>query len=252
MISRFLSIYTICIYAYRNSPNKGMEDFMEKHHIPYSFILQDGKNDLHEKVDKDSDFNKYYNKMNQLIEETIMDDSLKAQISEASRMVYIFAEIAAYKEGFKEGIRFLTNILSSVDESANSSEKERDLGKVFERYLADYKPKSIADVNNSLVKNADDLIGKGFKDTVQDFVYGRIDEIITAVIMPIRKYTELSEKSYDLYKMIGDILPEDHKSLIAEYENTELLLQGIAEEAIYKQGLKDGATMKCLLTEYSK
>lgn len=221
---------------------------MNKFHVPHDFILQDGENGLHKKVCKDSDFCKYYNEFIRLIDESLIDDTLKKQITKASISVYTFAEIAAYKEGFKEGNRFLINILSSADESVKSFEKEQDFGKVLERYLAGYKPESIADVTDFLVEIADDLIGKEFKDTVQDFVYERIDEIITSIIMPNCKYSDLSEKSYTLYKMIGDILPEEHKNLILEYENTEIQLQGIAEEIIYKQGLKHGAAMKCLLT----
>jgi len=44
-------------------------------------------------------------------------------------IVYIFAEIAAYKEGFKEGIRFLTNILSSTDDSGKP--KRHDSVEIF-------------------------------------------------------------------------------------------------------------------------
>ncbi|MHB8061184.1 MAG: hypothetical protein ACYDG2_00910 [Ruminiclostridium sp.] len=40
---------------------------------------------------------------------------LRTKISEASTLVYIFAEIAAYKEGFEECIRFLSNLPGSTE-----------------------------------------------------------------------------------------------------------------------------------------
>ena len=96
---------------------------MRKYHIPFDLILQDGEDDLHEKVNKNIKFSKYKNELNLLIDKIIMDEKLKCGISEACQSVYIFAEIVAYKEGFEEGIRFLTNILTGTDESEKSCKK---------------------------------------------------------------------------------------------------------------------------------
>jgi hypothetical protein len=80
-------------------------------------VLPDGEDDLHKKIDENPEFNKYYQEFTQFLDKIITAETQKTQISEEFRTVYIFAEIAAFNEGFKEGIRFLINVLSNVDES---------------------------------------------------------------------------------------------------------------------------------------
>ena len=126
---------------------------MNKYHIPSDLILPDGENELHEKVNNDLNFRKYYQEMDQLLLESIADNTLKERISEAAMTVYIFAEIAAFKEGFMEGIKFLTNVLSNTDESTKPSERENDFSEALEKFLADYRMDRIADVDNFLEKD---------------------------------------------------------------------------------------------------
>lgn len=128
---------------------------MSKYHIPYDFILPDGENELHEKVDKDSAFSKHYQEFNQLIAESISDNMLRTRISEAFMKVYISAEIAAYKLGFKEGIKFLINTSSNTDESKKSLKREKDFKKAFEMFLAEYRMDRIADTHDFLENNAE-------------------------------------------------------------------------------------------------
>jgi len=126
---------------------------MNKYHIPYDLVLPDGENELHEKVNNDLNFRKYSQEMNQLLLESIADNTLKERISEAAMLVNIFAEIAAFKEGFMDGIKFLMNVLSDGDEPAKSSEREKDFSEALEKFLADYRMDRVADVDNFLEKD---------------------------------------------------------------------------------------------------
>ena len=126
---------------------------MDEYHIPNDFIIADGENELHKKVDKDSKFRRYYNKFNQLMTKAIKDDMLRTQISEVFTLVYIFAEIAAYKEGFKEGVRFLMNAVYSTDTSSKAIKRENDFNEAFEEFLAEYRLDRIADVHGFLEKD---------------------------------------------------------------------------------------------------
>ena len=127
---------------------------MNKHHIPHDLVLPHGEDELHEKVNNDLNFSKYYNEMVQLLAESIADGKLQERISEASRLVYIFAEIAAFKEGFTEGIKFLITTFGSNHEPAEASVREKDFSEGLEKFLADYRMDRIADVHNSLEKDA--------------------------------------------------------------------------------------------------
>jgi len=126
---------------------------MNKYHIPSDLVLPDGENELHEKVNNDLNFRKYCQEMDQLLLESIADGTLQERISEATRLVYIFAEIAAFKEGFMEGIKFLISVSASSDEPAKSSERETNFSEALEKFLADYRMDRIADVDNFLEKD---------------------------------------------------------------------------------------------------
>lgn len=99
---------------------------MNKYHIPTDLINMDGENELHDKVNKDVRFSKYLQATQQLLDENVKDEKLKLRIFEAWQLVYIFAEIAAYREGFNEGIRFLTNCLAGIDDSKDLDKRGKD------------------------------------------------------------------------------------------------------------------------------
>ena len=123
---------------------------MKKYHIPFDLISQDGEDELHEKVNKDIKFSGYQQDMLRLLDENIKDEKLKVHISDACHLVNIFAEIAAYREGFSEGIRFLTNTLASTDASRKTHKRDKDFNTAFNKFIAEYKLDRIADVHDFL------------------------------------------------------------------------------------------------------
>lgn len=112
---------------------------MNKFHIPYDLIQFDGESQLHEKVNKDIKFSKYLQAMLGLMDENIKDKKLKDHIAEACQLVYIFAEIAAYKEGFHEGIIFLVNFLASGEIAGELFKRDQDFAVAFKEFLTEYK-----------------------------------------------------------------------------------------------------------------
>ena len=123
---------------------------MKKYHIPHDLISLDGEDELHEKVNKDIKFSRYLRDMLQLLDENIKDEKLKGRISDACHLVYIFAELAAYREGFKEGIRFLTNTLASADAPRKTHKRDKDFNIALNQFIAEYKLDRIADVHEFL------------------------------------------------------------------------------------------------------
>jgi len=123
---------------------------MKKYHIPHDLISMDGENELHEKVNKDIKFSRYHRDMLRLLDENIMDEKLKGRISEACQLVYIFAEIAAYREGFHEGIKFLINTLANTDSPSKIRKRDKDFNTAFDKFISEYKLDRIADVHDFL------------------------------------------------------------------------------------------------------
>ena len=123
---------------------------MKKYHIPLDLISMDGEDELHEKVNKDIKFSRYHCNMLRLIDENIKDEKLKSHISEACQLVYIFAEIAAYREGFHEGIKFLSNTFSSTDSPGKVHKRAKDFNSAFDKFISEYKLDRIADVHDFL------------------------------------------------------------------------------------------------------
>jgi len=110
---------------------------MNNPHIPSNSILKDEEYNLHMKVDKNYNFQIHYDKLSKFISESTIDNELKVHISEALIKVCISAEAAAYKEGLKESIKFI-------------SKRENDFRKAFERFLAEYRMDRIADTHDFL------------------------------------------------------------------------------------------------------
>ena len=126
---------------------------MNKFHIPHDLISLDGESQLHEKVNKDTTFSQYLQNMLGIMDENIKDKKLKDHLAEACQLVYIFAEIAAYKEGFHEGIRFLANSLVSGEVSGELHKRDQDFAAAFKEFLTEYKLDRIADIHGFLEEN---------------------------------------------------------------------------------------------------
>lgn len=183
---------------------------MDKYHIPNDFIIADGEYELHKKVDKDSKFRRYYNEFNQLMIEVIKDNMLRTQISEVFTLVYVFAEIAAYKEGFKESARFLMNAICSTDKSSKSIKREKDFNEVFEKFLVEYRLDRIADVHGFLEKD--------------------------------EKYKELTRNKEECEKILTDSISGDkaHDALLNYTDAIEHLFEEIIS-IFYEHGFQDCA-----------
>lgn len=55
-------------------------------------------------------------------------------------------------------------------------------------------------------------------------------------------YIQLIHKSVELFNSIKEHLPESSRSLISDFENTHLLMQGIALEEAFRHGIHETIT----------
>jgi hypothetical protein len=88
---------------------------MNKYRIPNNYASKKLKENLHVKIEDSFFYQKYYAEFNKLITDNIEDIELKEQIYAALKMVCLSAEKAAYEEGFEEGLKFITDVMSGTE-----------------------------------------------------------------------------------------------------------------------------------------
>jgi hypothetical protein len=91
-----------------------------------------------------------------------------------------------------------------------------------------------------------------FKESFNDFVVRRTQEINRFTVMKSPEYNTLSKQCCELYTKLLEHLPEEYKQFIKEYEEIGAALQGISEVIVYTQGLKDGRKLDFILSEEAK
>jgi len=67
-----------------------------------------------------------------------------------------------------------------------------------------------------------------------------------------KTYIEYDKKRRKLYNQIMNLLPEEHKNLLLQYEDNSTLQNLVTERAMYDQGVKDGIKLKKIYIRHSK
>lgn len=80
------------------------------------------------------------------------------------------------------------------------------------------------------------------------FVSDRTLQIGSILVSTHQEYMDLSMKSAECYKQIKSYLPDDAKHLLFDLDESLNRLQGIAEDYLYLQGIKDGFNLNNFLT----
>lgn len=91
-----------------------------------------------------------------------------------------------------------------------------------------------------MVTNVDQLFFK--------FIYNRTVQIGSVLVSSNQEYMDLSKKSSECYEQIKSYLPDEAKHLLCELDESLNRLQGIAEDYLYLQGIKDGFKLNNFLT----
>ncbi len=86
-----------------------------------------------------------------------------------------------------------------------------------------------------------------FDDILDEMMFRRLEDIGTNILMTNKEYREASTKLIEINYKIRDLLPEEHRHLIDDYEEITSAQGALSDDIIYKQALKDGIELKHLL-----
>ena len=73
-----------------------------------------------------------------------------------------------------------------------------------------------------------------------NFIFSRTEEVSRKLVSVNFEYLQLSDRSAGLYQRISANLPGEARELLDEYDSVANLMRGLAYDAMYEQGLKDG------------
>lgn len=82
-----------------------------------------------------------------------------------------------------------------------------------------------------------------FVDAFRVFINTRTIKLNSEIVMKDSEFIKLSNKSSEIYHEIFSLLPESHKQLIGEYEETLNLMRAISDDIMYEHGIKDGVIL---------
>lgn len=81
------------------------------------------------------------------------------------------------------------------------------------------------------------------QSVVSHLVEERTLDIGNNLLSTHHDYKELIHQSNQLYDRIKEYLPQEVRYLIGEYEKVEKLMQGIAMDVAFIEGIRDGARL---------
>lgn len=87
------------------------------------------------------------------------------------------------------------------------------------------------------------LLG-AFKNSFQELVCQRIDEVTLSQARKDPKWQQCVREANDLYHRIEELLGEEHRDIIFEFDNAKIGILACEVEYVYRQGLKDGIALK--------
>lgn len=79
---------------------------------------------------------------------------------------------------------------------------------------------------------------------ISNIIYNRFCEVEGEVLKNNEKYIEVEKKYSKLFHEIERFLPKEHKELMYQFDKAIGLQIGIASNAMYEQGFKDGIELK--------
>lgn len=77
----------------------------------------------------------------------------------------------------------------------------------------------------------------------------RMDYIGEHILSEMEDFQRLNDECNGLFAMLTIDISEETKQLWLEYEDKMMLIQGLAESAMYEQGIKDGVELSRILSK---
>lgn len=85
------------------------------------------------------------------------------------------------------------------------------------------------------------------QEAFNQLLANRMDYIGEHILSKMEEYQSLNDECSGLFAMLTAEISEGMKQLWLEYEDKMMLIQGLAESAMYEQGVKDGIELKKIL-----
>ncbi|GGG12281.1 hypothetical protein GCM10010912_65910 [Paenibacillus albidus] len=82
---------------------------------------------------------------------------------------------------------------------------------------------------------------------LKQFISIRMEYTASSLLYHSNEYKQLIEECNQRFTDLEAYLPLAGKQLLQDYDTNSMLLQGIAETLMYKQGLKDGLRLHQML-----
>jgi hypothetical protein len=83
-----------------------------------------------------------------------------------------------------------------------------------------------------------------FGESFTDFIWERINEILTGTAMDDEERRKWSDESSELRAQIKTVLDEEHRRLFGKFQDATTAMFTVDIEHAYRQGLKDGVLLK--------
>lgn len=84
---------------------------------------------------------------------------------------------------------------------------------------------------------------ESFRTAFNNFIMDRTIEVENKVIMKNKELEDVEDKIYEMYRKIGELLPDDMKNLILMHEELVNSYGALTDIIIYEQGLRDGVEL---------
>lgn len=85
------------------------------------------------------------------------------------------------------------------------------------------------------------------QEAFNQLLANRMDYIGEHILSEMKDFQRLNDECSGLFAMLTAEISEEMKQLWLEYEDKMMLIQGLAESAMYEQGVKDGVELSKIL-----
>lgn len=87
------------------------------------------------------------------------------------------------------------------------------------------------------------------KETLDSMICDRQEEIAIEVLEKNPEYKEACKKASQTERQIMDLLPEEHKHLVLDYESAMSFMEVTGQRVMYEKGFNDGIEVKNMLKQ---
>ena len=87
------------------------------------------------------------------------------------------------------------------------------------------------------------------QEAFNQLLANRMDYIGEHILSEMEDFQRSNDECSGLFAMLNAAMSEEMKRLWLQYEDKMMLIQGLAESAMYEQGIKDGVELSRILSK---